>query len=501
MNQPNQLTTRRDFLKLSGFIGALTALSACNAQQTAAAATSTPILTSSLTVLPNDEDWLIYQTLQRITFGPRVDEIARAQEIGLDAFIEEQLAPESIDDSAMDSLLDGMDTLEMGPDELLEVEKRGQPVNELIRATLLRAVFSKRQLYELMVDFWSNHFNLYVRKSQVGLLKIIDDRQVIRPNVLGRFHDILSASAHSPAMLVYLDNAQSSREHPNENYARELLELHTLGVDGGYRHEDITEVARALTGWSVSNLRDENPGYFQYRARMHDDDEKSILGTSFPAGQGIGDGEQLLELLAGHSSTAQFISEKLVRRFVADDPRGALVTQAAETFTRTNGDIRAVMSVILHSQEFKNSLGMKLKRPFEYIVSALRTTQARAEIDRFTGLVLAQMGQPLFHWSPPDGYPDYAEAWATTNGMLSRWNYALALAFNAARDSEVDWNSLTGGAAIPEALDTISDHLLGGALSDEARQIVLDFANGLNTEMAIPAMGALLLASPAFQYR
>ncbi len=498
MNHP---LSRREFLKLSGALGALTALSACTADSKTPA---TALAANTATLLPpeNADDALIFQTLRRITFGPQPEDLARAREIGLDNFIDEQLAPETIPDPNMDTQLEEMETLALNASELLEVEKRAQPVRQLIRATLLRAVYSKRQLYELMVDFWSNHFNLYVRKSQVGLLKVVDDRQVIRPHALGSFQDLLSASAHSPAMLVYLDNALSNRELPNENYARELLELHTLGVDGGYSHNDILEVARALTGWSVTGLRTQNPGEFIFRERMHDDGEKTILGQRFPARQGIADGEQLLELLAAHPSTAQHISLKLTRRFVADDPPATLVARAAETFTQTNGDIRAVMSTILHSQEFKDSLGTKFKRPFEYIASTLRMTAAETQVDRFTGAMLTQMGQPLFHWPAPDGYPDIAAAWATTNGLLGRWNYALALAFNAARDTQLNWSALTAGATDPaEVLQTLSARLLGGDLTLEVQQVILDFVIQLDETMRAPAIGALLLASPFFQYR
>ena len=302
--------------------------------------------------------------------------------------------------------------------------------------------------------------------------------------------------------MVYLDNAQSNQEHPNENYARELLELHTLGVDSGYTHQDIEEVARALTGWSVTNFRDDTPGYFRYRQRLHDDDEKTILGQTFPAGQGIEDGEQLLELLAEHPSTAQFISTKLVRRFVSDDPPASLVTKATQTFISSAGNIQEVMSTILHSEEFRASLGTKLKRPFEYTVSVLRTTEAQASVERSLGQFLTQMGQPLFHWEPPDGFPDYAEAWSTTSGMLARWNYALAIAFNATRDTELNWDDLTNGASTTtDVIDALSNRLLGAPLNADAHQVVLDFAAQFPDEFTIAGIGALLLASPSFQYR
>ncbi|MFV1949665.1 MAG: DUF1800 family protein [Anaerolineales bacterium] len=497
-----QPMNRREFLKLSGFAGALTALTSCQSIPADEITHVHEKPTLEPFTITNEDEWLIFQTLRRITFGPRREDLNRAKEIGLDNFIDEQLACETIDDHEADLLITDLDYIFMAPGELIEVEQRGQPVAELIKAAVIRAIYSKRQLYELMVDFWSNHFNLYVRKDLVGLLKIIDDRDVIRPHALGNFHDLLSASAHSPAMLVYLDNAQSSQEHPNENYARELLELHTLGVDGGYTHEDILETARALTGWSVSKLREDNPGFFQFRSRQHDFGEKTILGQHFSSGQGVKDGEELLVLLANHSSTANFICEKLVRRFVADDPPAELITRAADTFIQSKGDLKEVMSTILHSKEFKDSLGMKFKRPFEYLVSALRMTESEVDPGRFTGQLLAQMGQLLFNWATPDGYPDEKNAWTSTNGMLSRWNYALAVAFNVSRDSKVEWDSLTGDSgSVRETIDLLSSRLLGGSLNEDLLQIMLDFSNLYSQDLTTPAIGALLLASPFFQYR
>ncbi|RME06774.1 MAG: DUF1800 domain-containing protein [Anaerolineae bacterium] len=487
--------SRREFLKLSAYLSAVAALQACNAPVKALARTATP------TAPPAEAQ--TFQTLRRITCWPRAEELARAAEIGLDAFIEEQLSPESIDDRELEDRLKEMTLLTRPASELFEKETRRQAAEQFLRATALRAVYSKRQLYELMVDFWSNHFNIYLRKNQqIVPLKIVDDREVIRPHALGNFRDLLFASMQSPAMLVYLDNALSQKELPNENYARELLELHTLGVDGGYTHHDIDEVARALTGWSVAGPRMDNPGEFIFRERAHDDGEKTILGQTFPAGQGIRDGEQLADLLANHPATAQHIAYKLARRFVSDQPPADLVSRAAETFSHTNGDIRAVMSVILHSQEFKDSLGTKFKRPFEFIVSALRATNAEAHPQRFSNAMLTQMGQPLFMQPTPDGYPDTADAWKTTNGLLARWNYALTLAFNATDDAQVDWQALAGSSFTPEeVLNQLNGHLLGGLLDEKAQQIILRFAADLNESLIQPAIGALLLASPAFQYR
>ncbi len=454
--------------------------------------------------LLSDESWHIFQTLKRITFGPTEDELARAHEIGLEAFIEEQLDPESIDDSHMDPLLTEFPTLAMSPQELAEIEPPGTPVVELVGATLLRALHSRRQLHELMVDFWTNHFNIYIAGNPERILKTQDDREVIRPHALGNFYDLLSASAHSPAMLTYLDQASSNQQAPNENYARELLELHTMGVDGGYTQLDVEEAARILTGWTVGGFRQGGEaGQFLFADRMHDAGEKTVLGERFPAGGGEDEGQRLLQILAEHPSTAHYLAEKLARRFVADRPPETLVEAAAQTFGQSQGDLKAVMRTILFSPEFQASLGQKFSRPFEYLVAALRTTGAQPVQGRLYGEFLRQMGQPLFQWPTPDGYPDEADAWQSTGGMLARWNYALLVAFGGRRgQGGVDWAGLAGDSGDSESLSRgLWQRLIPDPLTDPVHQVLLDFAQELPQELVAPGLGALILASPYFQYR
>ena len=241
---------------------------------------------------------------------------------------------------------------------------------------LLRAVYSERQLQEVLTDFWFNHFNVDVRKIDDRPVVVEYERDVIRPRVLGRFRDLLGATAKSPAMLFYLDNWLSKDRGLNENYARELMELHTLGVDGGYTQADVVNVARAFTGWTMSKPHEATG--FAFNDRMHDHGAKRVLGRTIKAGGGVEDGEQVLDLLARHPSTARFIATKLVRRFVADDPPPALVDRAARTFRRTDGDLREVMRTILTSPEFlaPAAYRAKVKSPFEYVVSLLRATSA-----------------------------------------------------------------------------------------------------------------------------
>jgi uncharacterized protein (DUF1800 family) len=306
-------------------------------------------------------------------------------------------------------------------------------------------------------------------------------------------------------MLVYLDQATSTRRAPNENYARELLELHTVGVEGGYSHEDIVELARALTGWSVTGFRDKNqePGLFTFRDRAHDDGQKQVLGMVVPAGGGQEDGEIILDMLAQHPMTARFISEKLVRRFVADDPPASLVEKLSQVFLATEGDSREMMRTLLHSDEFKASAGQKFKRPLEFFISSLRVTSAEIRrTPRALTTYLRQMGQMPFFWSPPTGYPDYADWWTTTSGMLNRWNFALLLTAGEVPGVEMNLPALTADAATPQdVVDLLSIRFLGEKLPDNARDILVDFASTSSLDANLPDIAGLILGSPHFQVR
>jgi uncharacterized protein (DUF1800 family) len=509
--------SRRDFLKMSGLTAAFIALAACKPTSAQTLIGNIPILnpspspspalslsSPSATAAPQatlSNELNLALLLQRITFGLRPDELSHAAQLGFDQAIEEQLDYVHLADPDIEPRLSTLSTLFLGPSDLLTVTPKYKPISELTQAALLRAVYSKRQLYELMVDFWTNHFNIYAGKAADVYLKPQDDQTVIRKYALGNFFDLLSASAHSPAMLVYLDNDVSTKNQPNENYARELMELHTLSVNGGYTQSDVAEVARALTGWSTAG-NGKNFGKFIFQQGAHDNAQKTILGVTFPAGQGIQDGEKVIDLLAHHPSTAQFISTKLARRFVADNPPVGLVDQAAKTFTQTGGDITSVMRVILHSPEFRASFGQKIKRPFEWIVSALRSVNANTHPDNPLISALNLLGQPLYRWPAPDGFPDTAASWTTTTGLLNRWNLSLAIAFNTLSDSQVDLAGLVPSQTSPEAtVDLLSHQILGQPLPAVAAQVVADYYRSASVQTGLPGAVALLLASPFFQYR
>jgi uncharacterized protein (DUF1800 family) len=461
----------------------------------------------------------ITHVLNRIGFGARPGDVERVQQMGLAAYIDQQLNPDRVPNAAMNARLAAdfetlsMDPRDLGekfaaadqmrrelqrqqarqapppsstdptmtapppaparqqaPPELRMLQQQAQNITqELMQAKILRAAMSERQLEEVLADFWFNHFNVFIGKGQVRQYLTDYEQNVIRPHVLGSFRDLLGATAHSPAMLFYLDNFQSSspnaavtispemerrlndpRLRPeqrrqlmqrlqmrlpqqrqqrglNENYARELMELHTLGVDGGYTQKDVIEVARALTGWTIDQPR--MGGAFLFRPQMHDANEKVILGANFPKGGGQEEGERVLDMLAKHPSTARHISYKLAQRFVADEPPKALVDRAAKKFLDTKGDLREVTRVIITSPEFfaAEAYRAKVKTPLEFVVSAIRASGATIVNAQPLVQAMQQLGMPLYGCQPPTGYSMTADAWVNTGALLNRMNFAVAL--------------------------------------------------------------------------
>jgi uncharacterized protein (DUF1800 family) len=483
--------------------------------------------------------------LQRATFGPRPDDLARVQATGLDAWLERQLDPARIDDALVERALATLPSLtlsiaelqrdyprvEAGAREMSPPEKRpARMLAELQAARMLRAVASERQLQEVMVDFWFNHLNVFANKGEVRWYVTAYERDVIRPHALGRFPDLLKASARHPAMLFYLDNWLSARPgyvirggaNPgrraglNENYARELMELHTLGVDGGYTQRDVTEVARAFTGWTLDRPRQE--ARFVFRPAMHDPGAKVVLGRTIRAG-GEADGDAVLELLARHPSTARFIATKLARRFVADDPPPALVERVAATYRDTGGDVRAMLRVLLSSAEFLDPAvtGAKIKKPSEFVASAARAMGATVDARGAFALAraTAEIGEGLYEAAPPTGHPDRAEAWVNPGALLARLNFALALAEGRLPGVRVDTGALVGGAdrGQPRAvLERLLATLLHGRAGESTRAVLTaqldqpeitrltaDDRGPANTDVA--KLAALVLGSPEFQRR
>ena len=407
--------------------------------------------------------------LNRLAFGARPGEVERVARMGVDRWIAEQLQPQQIADPKFPRLLDRYETLAWSNAEIMtkvyqpivkarraksEDDARNDPamrelrreaqrvMRDLTAQRILRAAESECQLNEVMVDFWMNHFNVYAGKGIDRFLLTSYERDTIRPHIWGSFEDLLMASAKSPAMLFYLDNARSvaapenrrgmasmaKRGGLNENYAREIMELHTLGVDGGYTQSDVTELARTLTGWSIAR----KTGEFVFRRPLHDQQAKTVLGVKLPAGGGIEEGERMIRFLAAHPSTARHIAYKLSQRLVADEPPPALVERVAKRFTETRGNLRETVKAVITSPEFNDPkyYRVKVKSPFEYVVSAVRAVGGTIVNPIPLARELQKMGQPLYHAQPPTGYSDEAEAWVNSGALVARINFAIALAAN-----------------------------------------------------------------------
>jgi uncharacterized protein (DUF1800 family) len=379
-----------------------------------------------------------------------------------------------------------------------------QVVNQdLSEAKILRAVYSDRQLEEVLTDFWYNHFNVFLDKGADRYMVTSYERDVIRPHVLGHFRDLLLATAQSPAMLFYLDNWQSRGPGPtpktkqglNENYGRELMELHTLGVDGGYTQQDVTEVARCFTGWTI---REPNRGGgFEFNEKMHDKGEKHVLGVTISAGGGMGDGLKVLDILADHPSTAHFVSKSLAIRFVSDNPSEALIGSMVKTWLKTDGDLLEVMRTMIYSPEFWNPANFrsKMKSPFEMVVSAVRAVNGDIDIAQALTGQLNQLGEPLYRKLEPTGYSNTGQDWANSASLLARMNFGMALAKGKIAGVKVD----PAQFAVVVDASRIERNILLTEASPEARDAI---QTGLAQQQDLGTMAAgLTLGSPDFQRR
>jgi uncharacterized protein (DUF1800 family) len=523
----------------------------------------------------NVDDRAVLHVLNRLGFGPTAGDVERVKRLGISAYIEQQLHPERLPDGAMRERLATFQTLnkstrelsqdyflpammmrrqqkrqqgaadptrppddttrrEMRTPEQMDAQRAERSVlAQLAQQKVLRATYSERQLEEVLVDFWFNHFNVFAGKGVTRLYLTEYERDAIRPHVFGRFRDLLGATAHSPAMLFYLDNWQSASERAeemerpgrvqgrtmqgfgrtmpgrpraleapqnrrprglNENYARELLELHTLGVEGGYTQKDVQEVARAFTGWTIDAPR--QGGAFRFAPRMHDDGEKVVLGQRIKSGGGQADGEQVLDILAAHPSTARFVATKLARRFISDEPPAALVERASARFRESRGDIREVVRTIVTSPEFfeAGAYRAKVKTPFEFVVSAARVTGTNLTSALPVVLALRELGMPLYGCQPPTGYADRAEAWVNTGALLNRMNFALSLTEGRLGEGiRRRANRPTAAAPAQNSVSLIALALAG----DVSATTQATVAKATTATQA----GALILGSPEFQKR
>jgi uncharacterized protein (DUF1800 family) len=549
-------------------------------------------------------DEQVSHVLSRLTFGARPGDVARVRAMGVDAFITQQLQPSRIPDKRLEAWLGQFETLDLTysdlqkayprPNEALQalapanrnslsqadsaafrkvVEGVRRVSTEVQSARIGRALITERQLEEVVTDFWLNHFSVFAGKNQLMRYSLAEyENRTIRPRALGKFRDLLGAVAKSPAMLYYLDNWQSAAdsgrprlETPrlaqarnrglNENYGRELLELHTLGVDGGYTQSDVIQVARALTGWTflpqqpnAQQLRQlaaaaqprvgaraggragqqrvtraieqriPEPGVFYFNPQVHDAGAKTVLGQQLRAGRGIEDGEDVLDIVARHPATARHIATKLARRFVSDDPPEELIDRAAEAFTRTDGDIREVVRVIITSPEFFSSASFrsKVKTPFEVVVSALRALDAAPDPTPRTAQIVQQLGQPIYGRATPDGWPDVASEWMGTGAILNRINFGFAVGARrvpGARPTGWPGADSLVTATREQQVDAVITTFLGGRVSVETREILINGTNPLQQgtptdgERSIPPLQGLAqlvglaIGAPEFQRR
>lgn len=445
--------------------------------------------------------WLV----NRLTFGWTPEEQALADQLGYDGYLEYHLNYTAIDDSALDAQLANLTTLSMSATELAALPA-GQVIGELVTAAILRAVFSKRQLFERMVEFWTDHFNIDITIGFDRFLKTVDDREVIRQYALGSFPQLLTASARSPAMLYYLDNASSQAAAPNENYARELMELHTIGVDGGYTQTDVEEVARCFTGWTI-NLSG-NPATrftFLFRPDWHDDGSKWVLGNYIPPGGGISDGYVVLNILANHPSAATFIAGKLCSKFWGENPPDSLVSNVAATYTQTGGDIKAMLRTLFHDPlATPEAAPLRYKRPFHYYASSLRAVGAT--ITNASGITtqLDAAGHRPFHWPAPNGYPDVFAKWVGL--ILPRWNFnALLCNSKTPGLTGTNWSTATFFQGVQNTADASASHinnrLFGGQMDADDYARIRDYMlpNPPTNQRKREAVG-LALSSPGFQW-
>ena len=537
--------------------------------------------------------------LERFAFGARPGEVEKVAQMGPEKWLAQQLKG-NLPDAELDKRLEAFPALKMTQFEMSETYVSNGPIRRILQKEgvvdptkmsrkemnqkisayrkkhglraynalynqelkgqkLMRAVYSENQLTEVLTDFWFNHFNVTTRDGGARGRTLSYERDAIRPNVLGEFRTILGATAKHPAMLHYLDNADSRMAPPerqnqprrkqematdemgmdggmmggeaqpppknrrkyglNENYARELMELHTLGVDGGYTQQDVTEVARVLTGWAAmpyknarKNLEKQiakgsnnlvREGEFVFRKTWHDKKAKVVLGEKFPAGGGVEEGERVLDMLSKHPSTARFISTKLARRFINDSPPEALVERMARTFSETDGDIAAVMATLAQSPEFwaEAKKRSKMKSPFELAVSSLRALEANVRNPQPVMSWFDRMGEPLYGYVPPTGFPDYAESWANSGTLIARMNFGIHLATGKIRGIVLkrlsrDSDDLTTDAALAVYSKLLLPAQDTSAIASEVKEAIPTDARRKDVQVI-----SMLLGSPEFQYR
>src|SRR5213594_493633 len=489
--------------------------------------------------------------LKRLAYGPRPGDVRRVAADGVMRWIDRQLSPEEIDDHRLAERERQFQILEydrrdlaamyteaqrerrerkLAADTMADkdgaspIAQRGKRLTgEFAELAVVRAALSERQLYEIMVDFWTNHFNVYFAKGADRFLTPDYIEHTIRPRAVGKFEDLLIATAKSPAMLFYLDNwesvapgtsppfplsarrrvGQGARPMPkgiNENYARELLELHTVGVDGGFTQQDVIDVARIFTGWSIE--RPQQGGDFEFHGWAHDTGEKQVLGVRFQAGHAMDEGIRLLKLLANQPATMHHVSRKLCQRFVNDDPPDGCVDDAVAAWKRSSGDMREVLRSIFHGPDFWAAANVraKVKTPLEFVVSAARAVAAEPDTSPRLAQVVARLGEPLYLHVAPDGYPEREAAWVNTGALLDRMNAAVALASGKLPGVTVVLDSIVSAGDAEQLIGVVNEKILGGTMSENTKQVLRRELAGIGDPAQARALAVgLAIGGPEFQ--
>ena len=494
-----------------------------------------------------------FHALNRLAYGPRPGEVPRVAAEGVMRWIDRQLSVDGIDDHGLAERERQFQVLEYdrgdlaamytaaqrerrerklaaAPDTMADkdaaspIAQRGRRLaGEFADLAVVRAALSERQLYEIMVDFWTNHFNVYFAKGADRFLTPDYIEHTIRPRAMGKFADLLIATAKSPAMLFYLDNwesvapgtsppiprfarrrgGQGVRPMPkgiNENYARELLELHTLGVDGGYTQQDVIDVARIFTGWSIE--RPQQGGDFEFHEWAHDRGDKQVLGVRFEGGHNMDEGIRLLKLLASDPATMHHVSRKLCQRFVSDDPPDGCVDDAVAAWKRSSGDMRDVLRAIFHGPDFwaAENVRAKVKTPLEFVVSAARAVDAQPDTSPRLAQVVARLGEPLYLHVAPDGYPERETAWVNSGALLDRMNAAVALAAGKLQGVTVALDSIVSAGGAEELIGVVNEKILGGTMSENTKQVLRRELAGISDPMQARALAVgLAIGGPEFQ--
>jgi uncharacterized protein (DUF1800 family) len=503
---PSVARSRRDFLVAGALAAAAVAPRSLFAQGTPPSRRisvlprkSAAPANTSLDLIPPPPEWqsVSLRLVRRVTNGITPADVAAVQGMGYQEYLNSQVHYDEIDDSALEAdVAERWPLLSQTPAQLFAANS-STVQEQLQEAMIYRSAFSSRQLYQRMVEFWSDHFNIYIGK--VGYLKAVDDRDVIRANALGTFPELLYASSHSPGMLAYLDQNTSLATAPNQNYAREVMELHTLGVNGGYTQDDVAELSRVLTGWTITGA-----GEFEFNPSIHDWGEKTVLGVTIPASSpsvgaaGVLEGETIMTMLANHPSTQQFIATKLLMWLLTPEPTTEQVNTIADVFDATGGDIALMVRAILNDG-WMAAAPAKFKRPFHFLVSTLRATNPTLATVTPMNSQLTNVGQPLFFWQTPDGYPDTVEYWS--GNIVPRWAFSNVLA-NEKTATAIDLITTPYLSGTPDAaVDMMQTNYFGGELPVATRTALLTYLKGgtFNDTIVRETIG-LALGAAEFQW-